>query len=137
MTAEDFKARFDRGPFTYGSILPAIRDSDITKAISEAERTYNADLYPDDTTRNDALAFLSAHFLVESIDAADSGGGSGAFMQTSRSAGGVSEGGTIPDWMMQGELSMFASNYFGRRFLLLTKPHLAGAVYVVSGGTNV
>lgn len=130
-----FKAKFDRGQFTYGTTLPAVRDADITKVIAEASRVYNPDIYPDEATADEALSFLSAHFLQETVDAAD-GGGAAKWSQTSRSAGGVSESLQVPEWMNAPEIAMFATTYYGQRFLLLTRPHLIGAVYTVAGGTN-
>jgi len=133
--AATFKAKFDRGQFTYGNTLPAIRDPDITKVIAEASRVYNPDIYPDETTADEALTFLSAHFLQETIDAAD-GDGAAKWNQTSRSASGVSESVQIPEWMNAPEIAMFATTYYGQRFLMLTRPHLIGAVFSVTGGTN-
>jgi len=135
ITATDFKSYFDRGQFTYGTTLPDIRDTDIDRAIAEAEAVFNHDLYPTETVENLALLYLTAHYLQGDTDAADSGG-QGQLLQTSRSADGISEGLHIPEWIQQGEFSIYATTYYGIKFLMLSKPYLDGAVYSVPGGTQ-
>lgn len=135
LTETEFKTFFDRGQFLYGSALPYIRDKDINEAIEEAQLTYNEDLYPDENTTKKALLYLSAHYLTLDIDAANSGGQS-VFIQNSRSANGISESLNIPDWMMNGDLAVFATTFYGQKFLTLSKPYIDGAVFSVEGGTR-
>lgn len=135
MTASDFKSYFDRGPFTYGTTVPDIRDADITKAIAEAEAVFNHDLYPTDAIEEQALLYLTAHFLQGDIGSSNSGG-QPLFLQNSRSADGLSESVSIPDWMLQGEFAVYATTYFGQKFIMLSKPYIDGAVYSVPGGTQ-
>jgi hypothetical protein len=135
ITEAEFKTFFDRGQFAFGSNLPEVRDKDITEAIEEAELTYNKDLYPDEDTCRKALMYLIAHYLTLDIEAADSGGQSN-FIQTSRSANGISESINIPEWMNEGEFAMYATTFYGQKFIILSKPYLDGAVYSVRGSTN-
>lgn len=132
--ATAFKDFFDRGEFQYGP-LPFVRDKDIDAAIAEAEAVFNFSLYPDEETCQQALTYLAGHFLVLDQKAA-SGGAATAFMQQSRSVGGVSESLTVPTWMQSGEFAFYNTTYYGQKFLILSKPYMDGAVYSVSGGTS-
>lgn len=141
ITAAEFKEHFDRGQFPYSEDLPDIRDKDIDNAISEALAVFNCDLYPVDPEAVDpdhicklALNYLTAHFLTSDIEGGDSGGAS-KYNVASHSADGISESFSIPDWMNQGEFAMFATTYYGQKYLMLSKPYLDGAVYTVGGAT--
>jgi len=135
ITATEFKSYFDRGQFTYGVDLPNIRDKDIDSAIAEALAVFNQDLYPTDELGKQALYYLSAHFLQTDTNSAESGGQS-AFSQASRSADGLSESLSIPDWMNQGEFAFYATTYYGQKWMMLSKPYLDGAVFIVAGTTT-
>lgn len=141
ITATNFKDQFDRGQFAFGQDIPAIRDKDIDNAIAEASAVFNCDLYPVDPDASDpdhvcklALNYLTAHFLTLDTEAVDSGGQS-KFNQTSRSADGISEGLSIPEWMNEGEFAIYSTTYYGQKFIMLSKPYMDGAVYTVSGAT--
>ena len=135
VTIASFKTQFSRN-FVFGAALPDILDDDITKAIAEKDAVFNPEIYPAETPATGTLAehYLTAHFLQSDVNAADSGGQPVA-LQNSRSADGVSESVQIPDWVT-GELLFYWSTYYGQKWLILTKPYLDGAVFVVSGGTN-
>ena len=135
ITATEFKAYFDRGDFTYGTDLPAIRDSDIDKAIAEMEAVINQDIYPTESTCQQAKYYLSAHFLLLDTDAANSGGQS-SFNQTSRSADGISEALQLPQWMTENEFGFYTSTYYGQKWAMLTKPYIDGAVFSIQGATR-
>lgn len=134
ITAAEFKDYFDRGQFDYGTDPPAIRDKDIDSAIAEAQAVFNGDLYPDEETCKQALYYLTAHFLQKDFEAVESGG-QPSFIQSSRSADGISESLSIPDWMNQGEFAFYATTYYGQKWLMLSKPYLDGAVFTVYGAT--
>jgi hypothetical protein len=134
ITPEDFKGYFARGQFTYGDTLPAVSDPDIQRAIDEASGVFNFGLYPTDTVGNQALEYLTAHFLQETLDAADSQGQASA-VQTARAAGGISESLAVPEWMLQGVYALYATTAYGRRFLTISKPYLDGGVFSVAGQT--
>jgi hypothetical protein len=135
VTASDFKSYFDRGQFSYGSALPAVRDTDITKAIAEAGAVFNPDIYSEEATREMCEYYLTAHFLQSDIDAVDSSGGS-SYPSQSRSADGISESNLIPHWMQEGEFAFYATTCYGQKFLILSKPCLDGGVSVVAGATT-
>ncbi|MGO8695990.1 MAG: DUF4054 domain-containing protein [Rectinemataceae bacterium] len=135
-TIDTFKTQFVRG-WDYGPEPPSVLDSDITNAIAEAEAVFNPDLYPPESPNIGELAelFLTAHFVVTDIDAADSGGQT-RILQNSRSADGLSESLEIPEWMNAGEFAFYATTYYGQKFLILSKPYLDGAVFSVHGGPH-
>ena len=136
VTLASFKTQFARN-FTFGSAVPDIMDADITNAIAEKDAVFNPEIYPVDKPDIGTLAehYLTAHFLATDVDAADSGG-QPRFAQTSRSADGVSESVEVPEWMKAGEFAFYCTTYYGQKWLMLTKPYLDGAVYVVGGGTQ-
>jgi len=129
-----FKALFSRGQFDYGSVLPSIRDGDITAAMTEATAVFNDSIYPSTDAADLAYLYLTAHFLSCDVDAADGGGGA-QYLQTSRSVDGVSESVEIPEWMKAGEFSFYTSTYYGQKFLILSKPYLDGVILSVEGAT--
>jgi len=135
VTIASFKTQFARA-FTFGDAPPDIMDADITNAIAEKDATFNPEIYPADKPDIGTLAehYLTAHFLVTDVDAADSGG-QPRFLQNSRSADGVSESVQIPE-ELKGEFAFYCTTYYGQKWLMLTRPYLGGAVYTVRGGTN-
>lgn len=139
ITATEFKAYFDRGQFLYGTTVPynypEIRDQDIDSAIAEAQALFNGGLFPDDATCKQALYYLTAHFVQKDLDVIESGG-QAQFNQSSRSADGISESLSIPEWMNEGEFAFYATTYYGQKYLILVKPYLDGAVFSVPGGTQ-
>ena len=137
--ATEFKAYFDRDQFLYGSTVPyafpEVRDKDIDSAIAEALAVFNPGLLPDEATCKLALSYLTAHFLQLDLDAVASDG-QAKFNQSSRSADGISESLSIPEWMNEGEFAFYANTSYGQKYLILAKPYLDGAVFSVSGGTQ-
>jgi hypothetical protein len=140
ITAEEFKAFFDRGEFTYSETLPDIRDKDIEQAIESASSLINHDLYPSPTDEfpidvgKKALTYLTAHELVNLIE--DSlGQGQARMQQSSRSVGSISESLVVPEWMQHDTFAYFITTNYGIRFLMLSKPYMDGSVYVVGGAT--
>ena len=134
ITATEFKDYFDRGQFDYGTTLPQIRDKDIDQAIAEAEAVFN-DIYPDEAACKQALLYLTAHFLLNDTEAADTGGGT-VLTGSSRSADGISESYVVPEWMQQGDFAFYATTYYGQKYLALSLPYLGGAVSSVAGATQ-
>ena len=135
ITAAQFKSYFDRGDFTYGTDLPAIRDADIDKAIAEAAAVLNQDLYPEQSICTQANLYLTAHFLLLDTGAASSGA-QPSYNQVSRTADGISESLQIPPWMTEGEYGFYSTTYYGQKFLMLSKPYLDGVVFAVQGATQ-
>ena len=138
ITSAEFKVSFDRGQFLYGSTspyaYPEVRDKDIDSAIAEALAVFNPGLFPDEATCKQALYYLTAHFVQQDLDVIVSGG-QAKFNQSSRSADGISESLSIPEWMNEGEFAFFATTYYGQKYLILAKPYLDGAIFAVSGAT--
>jgi hypothetical protein len=139
ITATEFKAYFDRGQFLYSEvepyIYPSVRDKDINAAIAESLAVFNPGLWPDEDTCKQALSYLTAHFVQQDLDAIASDG-QAKFNQSSRSADGMSESLSIPEWMNEGEFSFYSNTWWGQKYLILTKPYLDGAVFSVPGGTR-
>lgn len=133
-TPAQFKDYFDRGQFTYGASVPSIRDKDITSAIAEANAVFNPSLYPDEM-REIAFMYLTAHYLLLDVSASFSGGAP-SFVQTSRSADGISEAVHLPAWMIDGDFAFYATTYYGQKWLYLTSPYLGGAISAVGGATR-
>lgn len=131
-TVADFKAQFTRD-FDYGSNSDDVRDDDITRAFAETDAIFNPDIYPTTATRLLAYLYLAAHFLVEDITAAETGGAPAQIVQ-SRSVGSVSESLSVPDG--KNTLAFFHTTYYGQKWYQLTEPYLPGAVYSVPGGTG-
>lgn len=139
ITATEFKAYFDRGQFLYGATIPyafpEVRDEDIDSAIAEALAVFNPGLFPDDATCKQALYYLTAHFIQLDLDVIASNG-QAKYNQSSRSADGISESLSIPEWMNEGEFAFYSTTYYGQKYLVLAKPYLDGAVFTVSGATQ-
>lgn len=136
IAASDFKAYFSRGQFNFGTVLPSVLDTDIEQAIAEASNVLNFNLYPTDAIGNMALEYLTAHFLQGTLDSTDSQGQPDT-IQSGRGAGGISESIAVPQWILDSpELSVYATTYYGRRWIALTLPYLGGNVYSVPGGTT-
>lgn len=130
-----FKSLFSRGQFDYGTDLPAVRDSDITAAIAEANAVFNPDLYPSVEAGDIPFLYLTAHFLACDIDAADTGGQT-RLIQNSRSADGLSESVEVPEELKSGEMSFYGTTAYGRKWWILSKPYADGAVFSVPGATQ-
>lgn len=135
MTVQEFKAQFDRDQFSFGTVVPDIRDSDIAKALTEAEAVFNGDIYPTEAICKLALSYLTAHFLQLDAGAGETNG-QAVYNQTSRSVGSVSESVQVPDWMQEGEFAFYSTTYYGQKWLILSRPYLVGAVYSVPGATQ-
>jgi len=132
-----FKDYFDRGQFAFGEEVPAVRDKDIETAMGEALTIFNADIYPDEKTRERQFLYLTAHFLACDLDAAESGGLGGiGFVQTSRSADGLSESIQVPEWVSRDPmLSVLAGTYFGRKYLITALQYATDVILVAGGDT--
>ncbi len=130
-----FKEHFDHGQFIYGDTPPLTRDKDIVSAVTEMQVVFNPSLYPDETSANLAKLYLTAHFLTLDLEASESKG-QPVYNQTSRSANGVSESLSIPDWMTQGSFALFSTTYYGQKWLALTRPFFGTYIGCVRGGTQ-
>lgn len=117
------------------SVLNYTQDSDILEAFEEAKVNFNESLFPDDATALKVFLFLAAHYLT--IDFNNALGINQIGIVTSKSVGSVSEGYSIPSWLLNNPtLSMYATTGYGIKYASLIKPYITGNVFIVSGRTT-
>lgn len=142
IAAADFKTKFDR-EFVYGAGVDTVRDKDINDAIAEAQLMYNASLWSVDDGKQ-AFLYATAHFVVTRIQAAgglsSSVTGEGvanrsAGIVESKSVGQVSVTYTSPPDRLKKMtyLLPFWETEFGKKYVMMLLPKLAGNMGVVSG----
>lgn len=137
ITVSDFKAHFTRD-FQYGDTCEQVRDSDITKAMSEARACFNDSLFSTDEQLKIAFLYIVAHYLVYDLQTSQQGVGSTAiFPVVSRTVGSVSETYNVPLWLQHDPiLSAFATTRYGLKYIALIKPLLIGGMQVFAGETR-
>jgi hypothetical protein len=141
--ADDFKVYFDRD-FKYGATKENVRDSDIDRAIAEANALFNPALWTAGVDLEIAFEFLTAHCLCVNIGAAGGLGesalglkSSGSFPVQSKSAGPLSVGYVVPQEMADNPiLNQFMTTKYGLRYLELLAPNLLGNFGIGSGATQ-
>lgn len=118
------------------SVLNYTQDADILEACTEAEINFNEGLFPDAATAKKVFLFLAAHYLT--IDFNNALGVNQIGIPTSKSVGSVSEGYTVPAWLLNNPaLSMYATTGYGIKYASLIKPYITGNVFIVKGGITV
>ena len=118
------------------SVLNYTQDNDILEAIGEARVNFNEGLFPDEATAKLVFLFLVAHYLTVDFNIAL--GVNQIGITTSKSVGSVSEGYTIPQWILSNPaLSMYATTGYGIKYCSLIKPYLVGNVFIVKGGITL
>ncbi len=135
LSVEQFKDHFDCGQFDYGDTIPQVRDKDIATAIREMSSIINMSLYPNEDVNLLAQNYLTAHFLTSCLTAVKTSG-QAVFNRSSRSVGSISESVVVPDWMTKGHFALYATTYYGQKWLTLTKPYLIGHMFCVAGRTT-
>lgn len=140
-TVTDFKTQFDRD-FIYGTGKETVRDSDITRALTEATSVFNSDLWSSDELKP-AFLYAAAHFLVLNVQmagglaAAPSGKGvdnHGGGVTQSKSVAQVNIAYAIAEKFQNDPiLSQFLRTDYGQRYLQMVSTRLVGNVAVVSG----
>lgn len=137
-TVSDFKNYFTRD-FPFG-VDPAenVLDSDISKAIDQAEVNINGELFATQSAYSIGFNLLAAHFLVTNLRASSQGlSGQYSWLQNSRSVGSVSEGISIPERVMQNPyLAGISKTNYGAEYLMMIYPKLTGQIFSVKGGTR-
>ena len=138
----DFKDRFDRD-FLYGKGLDKVRDKDINRALEEADALFNAALWATNEELKTSYLYLSAHFLVLSLQAAgglkakNSSAGAknhGGGVVQSKSVGSVSLSYAVPAFVTNDPtLSQLLRTDYGMRYVQLIVPRLAGNINVAKG----
>ena len=139
----DFKAYFTRD-FNYATEHDEpqndeyVLDSDITKAIAEAEINFNAELYGTDAQVTAVFMYLVAFCLVINLQNSSKGIASQSkFPISSNSVGGVSVSYQIPDkYAKDPVLSQYTQNGYGMKYLSLVIPYLTGNVELIEGTTT-
>jgi hypothetical protein len=113
-----------------------ISDKDITNAYAEACVNFNASLFNSDEDVKLAYLYLAAHFLVYDLNVG--GVESSANGQlASRSVGNVSEGYTVPQWILDNPAySFLAKTNYGLKYINLIGSRLIGQFFTVKGATH-
>ncbi len=136
-TVSDFKSYFDRD-FPYGTALSTVRDSDITKAMGEASVNFNEALFTSQANFTIGFLYLTAHYLVVDLRAASQGiAGTYTWLETNKSVGSVSQGFTVPQYILDHPvLSMLSKTNYGAKYLAMVMGGLVGQIFTVCGGTQ-
>lgn len=115
-----------------------IQDSDIERAFLGAQMNFNQSLYGTDTQIELVYLYLTAHYLVHDFKQWSSGLESvGEGPVSSRSAGNVSEGYTIPKaWTDSVILNFYTTSSYGLKFLSFTTNRIVGNITPVRGATT-
>ena len=117
------------------SVLNYTQDSDIMDAFEEAGINFNGALFPDCLSRKKAFLYKAAHYLT--VDFNNALGMNQIGILTSKSVGSVSEGYSVPAWILNNPtLSMYASTGYGIKYCSLIKPYITGNFFIVKGRTT-
>lgn len=117
-------------------VLNYTRDSDILEAIAEASVNFNESLFSDETTAKSVFLYLAAHYLT--VDFKNALGTNQIGMVTSKSVGSVSEGYSIPDWIMKNSaLAPYATTGYGIKYATLLRPYLVGNIMIFKGRSTI
>lgn len=114
-----------------------VQDADITRAFGEATVNFNQAIWGDDATIKMMYLYLSAHYLINDLKAANGGvAASPAFVVTSRKVGNVSEEYGIPGAYLTNPLYAYLSTTpYGLKYLSLIVPRMVGNMVAVCGTT--
>ena len=118
--------------------LNYVLDSDIEKAFSEAQITFNQSLFTSDANIQIGYLYLTAHYLVNDLKAASQGVSSqGSGVISSKSVGSVSTSYAIPEaWTKDPVLNFYTTSAYGLKYLNMVLPAMVGNVNIVAGATN-
>lgn len=133
----DFKAYFTRD-FPYGATSETVMDSDIAKAIVDAQININPVLWPNQALYTNAYLNLSAHYLVLNLRSSSQGiKGQYSWTSQSKSVGSVTEAFSIPQKVLDvPEYAMLAKTNYGAKYLFMVLPLLKGAMFTSCGRTQ-
>lgn len=121
------------------SVDSYIGDSDIEKAINEADLSFNKELFDDCESRSLALMYLTAFYLVVDIKNGCAGISSNAYASfvSNKSVGNVSEGYGFPAWVANNPMySIYLDNGYGKKYLSFIIPRINGWFYLSEGATT-
>lgn len=113
-----------------------VSDLDITNAYAEACTAFNASLFGDEDGIKLGYLYLSAHYLVNDLNAGGLESASSNLVN-SRSVGNVSESYSIPQWQLDDPVfAFYAKSSYGSKYLNMMLPRLRGNMAVVCGATG-
>lgn len=115
-----------------------VSDDDITCAFGEAVVNFNQMLWGDDATIKMMYLYLTAHYLINDIKAANGGvAATPIFLVTDRKVGNVSESYGIPQTYLNNPLySYLATTPYGAKYLSLLIVRMVGNVVSAAGATT-
>lgn len=137
-TVAQFKNQFNRD-FPYSTdINIGVVDVDITNAFNLVDITVNQAMWDGQTAYTIGYLYLAAHFLVLNLRASSQGlNGQYTWMQNSKAVGGVSEGFTIPQRVIDNpDFAQYFKTNYGAQYMQLLWPQLAGQMFAVHGRTH-
>lgn len=138
----DFKGYFTRdfpyAPLTANANYDYVLDGDITKALEQAEINFNESLGMSGREATVAFLFLTAFYLIIDLQLAQRGIASQAnFSMSSKGVGSVSVTFQIPErYSKDPQMTYYAQNGYGQKYLSLVFPYMTGNVRVVEGTTT-
>jgi len=135
-TVASFKSQFQRD-FPFGTTTDKVMDSDITTAQTLADYLVNQSLFADEASFQFAYNYLAAHYLVMNIKSSSQGlGGSYSWLESSKSAGSVSQSFQIPaDILKHPQLAMLSKTNYGVTYLSIVLPLTYGQIGIAQGTT--
>ena len=120
------------------SIYNYINDSDIEKAMKEADTVFNESLSTTEAEKELQYLYLTAHFLCLDIRAGVDGiNATGKQVAQSRSVGSVSESYVVPEeWTRSSIFNFYTTTHYGLKFLSMVTPKMIGNIKSIEGATN-
>lgn len=120
------------------SVDDYVQDADITRAFAEAMVNFNQALFTSDAQIKMAFLYLTAHYLVNDLRAAQGGvTATPIFLVESRTVGNVSESYGIPEKYLNNPVfSYLTTTPYGLKYLSFVIIKLVGNVGAVGGWTQ-
>lgn len=119
------------------SNFDVVCDLDITNAYAESCINFNSALFSSDQDKILAYLYLSAHFVVNDLNAGGTSGGNvDAGLVNSKSVGNVSVSSTIPDHYLKSGYAFYATTTYGRKYIDMIRTRAIGNMVAIAGGTN-
>lgn len=139
-TVEQFKEYFSRD-FPYSSDpAEGVTDTDIAKAYQLTNLKINPVLFSSQDDWTIGYLYLSAHFLVTSIQTSSQGlggGGSASWLEQSKSVGSVSQSFAIPQSVLNNPAyAWLTKTSYGMFYFQLIYPRLIGVTFNAFGRTQ-
>ena len=115
-----------------------VLDADIERSFLEAGMNFNQGLFGEDAQITLGFLYLSAHYLVMDLRAAQKGVNSSTENPiNSRSVGSVSESYSIPEWVTKDKiLNYYTKSSYGMKYLSFILGRMTGNVQAIQGATR-